>query len=394
MSKFEQTAVVAEGIKTWNRTLAESKTEEIQPKIVITRFPFESALGGEEFHTMEIAKFYRSQGAKVSFWGSCKVLQELFENEGYDISKKWLSKPPVSLGRLIWFSLISPILFWKGLWDVMKLRSKYGSSLRLYMLSFTEKLIYSPWCFLLGVKSVWVEHARFGNWFHKNPWKVWYKYWASKPNVTLVTVSELMKKEMKVEGVEVIVNAIDGTRFKKIKDASSLPKNVRKAFAGRSMDVGFVGRLSEDKGIRLIAEAASGLPEVGFICCGKGELGRLLKLDNTYKVNWLDNKLIPCFMQNIDLLVLPATMTDPFGLVVLEAMHAGTPVLMTDKCGVAWHLEDEINAFVCKPEEFVERLGEIVENPDLIKKVTSNLAVGLEQFDYQTMLDRYWKVIV
>lgn len=394
MSKFEQSAAVAEGMKTWSKDFTEVKLEEIQPEIVITRFPYESSLGGEEFHTMEIAKFYRSQGAQVSFWGSCKVLQDLFKNEGYDISKKWLSKPPVTFFRLIWFSLLSPILFIKGMWDVFSLKRKKGNGLRLYMLSFTEKLIYSPWCFLFGVKSVWVEHARFGNWFHKNPWKIWYKYWSRKKNVTVVTVSELMKKEMNVDRVEVIVNAIDGTRFKKIRDASSLPKNVRKAFAGRSMDIGFVGRLSEDKGIKLIAEAAAELPEVGFICCGKGELGNLLKLDNTYRVDWLDNKLMPCFMQNIDLLVLPATMTDPFGLVVLEAMHAGTPVLMTDKCGVAWHLEDAVNAFVCKPEEFVERLGEIVKNPDLLKKVSGNLASGLEQFDYQIMLDKYWRVIV
>lgn len=363
-----------------------------QLNIVITRFPYQSSYGGEEGHTMEIASFYRSQGAKVYFWGSCKVLKKLFTENNYEVFGKWLGKPPVSLGSLVLFSVMFPLLFFKGMLDVLKLKLKYGNSLRLYMLSFTEKLLYAPWCWVFGVQSVWLEHARFGNWFHKNPWKFWYKFWSKRKNVSVVTVSKLMKKEMNMDWVRVITNAIDGRRFKKIRNASTLPVEMRRAFAKKNFDIGFVGRFSEDKGIKLIIKAAKDIPEAGFICCGSGKYKKQLK-KNKIDNMWLDKKLVPCFMQNIDLLVLPATFVDPFGLVVLEAMHAGTPVLMTDKCGVSHHLKNNFDAFICKPEDFVERCKEIVSNRNMVKKVQANMDAALKQFSYDEMLKAYWELI-
>ncbi len=394
MSKIEHSTALLESTDALLENTKVATDEYAEPlKIVVTRFPFSSSYGGEEGHTMEIASFYRSQGAHVEFWGSCKVLRKLFKENNYKFSNRWLSKPPVTLLRLVWFSLISPMLFLKGGWDVGRLKLKHGQQLRMYMLSFTEKLIYGPWLWLFGVKSIWVEHARMGNWFHKNLWKLGYKFWSKRSNVTVVTVSELMKKEMKMAWVKVITNAIDGRRFKKIKDASTLPLEMRRAFAKKNFDIGFVGRFSEDKGMKLILEIAEKIPEAGFICCGDGDYKK--KLDKAEIDNmWLDKKLVPCFMQNIDLLVLPATKTDPFGLVVLEAMHAGTPVLLTDKCGVAYHLEDRKEAFICKPEDFVDRCLEIVENRDMIKNVSKNLDVAVSRFSYDEMLESYWKVVI
>lgn len=369
-----------------------SKEHETDLRVVVTRFPFTSSYGGEEGHTLEVMKYLKSNGFEVSFWGSCPVLLNEFRKAEFKTNKKWLFKPPVSTWSLLWFTLLSPLLFMKGFWDVLRIRSKYGKDASIYMLSFTEKLIYSPWMSLFGIRQIWLEHARFGNWFHKNPWKFWYKFWSKRKSVSVVTVSELMKKEMGMDWVNVIVNAVDGKRFKSIKDASSLPVEMRRAFARKNFDIGFVGRFSEDKGINLIVKAQKEIEDVGFICCGNGDLKK--KLDKADIDNmWLNKKLVPCFMQNIDLLVLPATKTDPFGLVVLEAMHAGTPVLMTDKCGVAHHLEDGVNAFICKPEEFVERCREIYENRDMLKKVSENLDEALEQFNYQDMLDKYMNLL-
>lgn len=369
-----------------------SKEQTHKTNVLVTRFPFTSRFGGEEGHTLEVMKFLRSKNYDIHFWGSCPVLLEEFKKQDFESSKKWLYKPPVSALSLLLFTLLSPLLLLKGLRDVVKIRSKYGKHVKVYMLSFTEKLIYSPWMSLFNIKQIWLEHARFGNWFYKNPWKLWYKFWSKNNNVTVVTVSELMKKEMGMDWVQVIVNAVDGKKFKQIKDASSLPIEMRRAFAKKNFDIGFVGRFSEDKGVDLIVKAASEIDEAGFICCGSGDMKKRLDkadIDNM----WLDKKLIPCFMQNIDLLVLPATKTDPFGLVVLEAMHAGTPVLLSDKCGVAYHLEDGVNAFICKPEDFSEKCKEIVENRDIIKEVSKNLDAALEQFDYQVMLDKYLELI-
>lgn len=392
VGKFEESALAMN--KELNLSLLKAKNEVMaeQYKVAFTRFPYESQLGGEELHTIDIAKYYKSKGAKVSFWGSCKVLSKLFAENNLKVEKTWLAKPPVTTSQLVLFSLLSPLLFLKAGFDVLKLKLKYGYQLRLYMLGFSEKLLWSPWCWMFGIRSIWLEHARFGNWFFKNPWKYWYKFWAKLNNVEIVTVSELMREKLAIEKVKVITNAVDGTRFKKLEDASRLPLEMRRAFAKKKTDIGFVGRFSEDKGVNLIIKAAKELPDAGFICCGKGPLKK--KLDKKDIDNmWLDHKLIPCFMQNIDLLILPATKIDPFGLVVLEAMHAGTPVLMTTKCGVSYHLKDGINAFICKPDEFVDKLKFIFENPKVIAKVKENLSMAVSKFDYDEMRQKYWTLL-
>lgn len=388
MSKAEQTDVMNPPV-IGDVLVEDTEEDVVQPNVVFVRFPFSSSYGGEEKHTLEIAQFYKKKGAKVSFVGSCKVLLEMFDNAGFEVEKRWLSKPPVSAGRLFWFTLLSPILFVKALVDVFCLKLRYGSELKFYMLGFGEKLLWSPWAWLFGIDSLWLEHARFGNWFHKNPWKLWFKFWSKRKNVKVITVSELMKKELGMDWVTVIPNAVDGLEYKQIRDASTLPSELKKAFARKNTDIGFLGRFSKDKGIDILLDLAENFPEVGFICCGDGVMKKHLDKADVDNM-WLDPKLVPCFLQNIELLIVPSTLTDPFGLVVLEAMHAGTPVLMSDKCGVAWHLEDGVNAFICKPEEFVERFAEIMDNKDLLKEVAANLPLALEQFDYEEMLENYW----
>ena len=390
MAKFEEASVAIPNQMAWVSSKDKTKTENYS--VFFTRFPFESQLGGEELHTIDIAKFYRQKKALVGFIGSCKILLRLFDDNQLQTQSKWLYKPPVDMFSLVVFTLLFPFLFLKSGFDILKLKITYGMGLRLYMLGFTEKLVWAPWCWLFGVNCIWLEHARFGKWFHKNPWKIWYKFWSNRSNVTVVTVSELMKKEAKLDHIEVIPNAIDGGKFSKIKDASSLPIEVRRAFAKKKFDIGFVGRFSEDKGIDIIIEASKKFPDVGFICCGKGKLKTKLDKNNIDNF-WLTPELIPCFMQNIDLLILPATKTDPFGLVVLESMHASTPVLLTDKCGVAHHLRDKKNAFVCSPDDFIERLEEIINKPEMIKKVSGNLVKSLEQFDYLDMKNKYWDLL-
>ena len=96
----------------------------------------------------------------------------------------------------------------------------------------------------------------------------------------------------------------------------------------------FVGRLEEEKGIRVLAEAwqEAGLANAALALAGSGpeggpgaQLGQVPRAD------------LPALYAAADVLVLPsirtATFTEPWGLVVNEAMHQGTPVIATDAVG-------------------------------------------------------------
>jgi glycosyltransferase involved in cell wall biosynthesis len=96
----------------------------------------------------------------------------------------------------------------------------------------------------------------------------------------------------------------------------------------------FAGRLEEEKGVRVLAEAwrAAALGDAALALAGTGpEDAPGVRLGQVPRAE------LPGLYAAADVLVLPsirtATFTEPWGLVVNEAMHQGTPVIATDAVG-------------------------------------------------------------
>jgi len=94
--------------------------------------------------------------------------------------------------------------------------------------------------------------------------------------------------------------------------------------------VGFVGRLTEQKNLRMYIEAAAGLPDLYFVLVGDGPDRKALEmmliekhLSNVRILGAIPNaaRIMPCF----NLLCLPS-IWEGLGLVLLEAMIRGVPV--------------------------------------------------------------------
>lgn len=360
-------------------------------KIIVTRFPYESQLGGEELHTFEVVDYLRSEGKDVKFLTSCPVLRKFAHTRGIPVNKIWLYKAPVSLLSLIIFTTLSPALFIWSFLICTYLKIKFGR-FAFYSLSFTEKLLFAPWCWLLRIPTIWVEHARIGNWFHKNPWKIWYKFWGSDTPFKIVTVSKRMKYDLGIEKVKIIPNAIDTAEFTKLHDASILPENVLTALRAKKIDIGYIGRLSEDKGMPVIIELAKEFPEYNFITVGSGPYKSELLNHNVLNIPYLTREQIAAFLQNINLFILPATKTDPFGLVVLESMAAGCPVLISQNVGIADYLTQN-EARVSDVNNFSSELNRLINSPEELKILSKNGKLAVERFNIDSMLKAYLNVI-
>ena len=94
----------------------------------------------------------------------------------------------------------------------------------------------------------------------------------------------------------------------------------------------YVGRLSRDKGADLAVEAAvrSSMP---LTLAGTGELadelrrrGRGIRL-----AGWCDRAGLRALACNARALVVPSRVTEPFGLVIVEAAASGVPVIVSDR---------------------------------------------------------------
>ena len=102
----------------------------------------------------------------------------------------------------------------------------------------------------------------------------------------------------------------------------------------------FAGRLEAEKGVRVLLDAwgAAGLEDAALAFAGEGPLREEAERRGTV-LGQVERARMPGLYAAADALVLPsirtATFTEPWGLVVNEAMHQGTPAITTDAVGAA-----------------------------------------------------------
>jgi glycosyltransferase involved in cell wall biosynthesis len=163
--------------------------------------------------------------------------------------------------------------------------------------------------------------------------------------------------------VTVILNAID---LKKFQPDSTAKQRTRKQLRYRENDlvVGVVGQLTPRKGqlevLRAFSDALSDVPQTVLLVAGAPLFNRdheyleLLKrttsdLGISQKVRMLGPREdIDVIMQSLDLLVVNSS-AEPFGLVILEAMACGTPVLAAAVDGIPEIIKHGENGWLIPP---------------------------------------------
>jgi len=145
----------------------------------------------------------------------------------------------------------------------------------------------------------------------------------------------------------------------------------------------YVGRLAQEKNLEMLINAFKKVKENDpendwkLLFVGDGparpnlELlsGDLLSNKNIKFAGGFPWYKVPAWLAKSDVLILPSK-SEPWGLVVNEAMVCGMPVIVSDKCGCAEDLVlNGINGFAFDPEsqsDLEQNLAFFIENPEKI----------------------------
>ncbi|MBK1718865.1 glycosyl transferase family 1 [Thiocystis violacea] len=139
-----------------------------------------------------------------------------------------------------------------------------------------------------------------------------------------------------------------------------------------------IGRLTYYKGHEILIQAASALPDTRVLIVGTGDLGERLaalirSLGLQGRVDLLGYQpepMLNALLASCDLLCLPSIeRTEAFGLVLLEAMRFGKPVVVSDipGSGTGWVVDQAANGLLTPPGDptsLAERLGRLGEHPE------------------------------
>jgi glycosyltransferase involved in cell wall biosynthesis len=180
-----------------------------------------------------------------------------------------------------------------------------------------------------------------------------------------------------------------------------------KKFEERPYIIGYIGRLSEEKGILNFISAFSRIhtenPKINFFIGGDGVLRDQIKSrifseglkEKVTCTGWIPHNELPAYLNNLKLLVLPSY-TEGLPNIMLEAMACGTPVLVTPVGAIPEIITTEKTGFILSdnsPEKIGESVIQAINHPQL-KTIANNGKIFIEsEFGFQQAVDSYIQIL-
>jgi|TARA_B100000315_G_scaffold136259_1_gene125572 glycosyltransferase involved in cell wall biosynthesis len=228
------------------------------------------------------------------------------------------------------------------------------------------------------------------------------------------TVSECYKElGVSEEKICLIPNGVEILRFRQSIDRKQFRYHL--GISNGGLMILSVGRYHKKKGFELALESAKILLQKGlkfkWVIIGKGvnklkPLAINLGVNNVIylleKVGSIQNReskdsfQVPSrhlidFYRSSDIFVLPSLL-ETFGMVLIEAMAAGTPVITTEAPGcrdVVSHEYDGLLAAPGDPISLADNIEKLIIDVKLRRELCSNALMNVKKYDYSEIANQY-----
>ncbi len=171
-------------------------------------------------------------------------------------------------------------------------------------------------------------------------------------------------------------------------DLNLIPKKSTKQFENQII---FAGRLSKEKGVEVILETATQLPDnYHLLIAGSGPLEEkarnlAAKKTNVHYLGYQSKPNVLSLIQSSDLLIQPS-LEEGMSSTLLEAMGCGTCILASNIEGISEIVENEKTGVLVEPNNSDELLNKILE---LVPKKEKRLRMAKEGLEIVKQYD--WK---
>jgi phosphatidyl-myo-inositol alpha-mannosyltransferase len=204
------------------------------------------------------------------------------------------------------------------------------------------------------------------------------------------------KDKQLVDNIKYIACGVELSVFKPLKKRQPLN-------GPGTQTIVYIGRIEKRKGVDYLidafAELLKELPKAHLIVAGSGL--RVKKLRQYVETEGIKNITFPGYvtdeqklhlLQNADLACFPSTYGEGFGIVLLEAMAVGTPLLAGNNLGYVNVMTGHGRIGLVDPEatkDFTNRLATMLSDPEQRKLMTSWALNEVKKYDYPKIVDQY-----
>ncbi|MEM3396655.1 MAG: glycogen synthase [Thermoplasmata archaeon] len=216
----------------------------------------------------------------------------------------------------------------------------------------------------------------------------------------IIAVSGEMKKDIqKVYGIPenrivVIHNGIDIEKYRKRENEALLSNlGVKKPY------ILFVGRLTRQKGIFELVEAMKKVKDTLVLVTGKPDTAEIeaelaAKLKGMENIIWLNRMLseeeIIALYSSAQLFVCPS-IYEPFGIINLEAMACGAPVVASAVGGIKEVIQEGKNGVLVEPgnvESLVEGIEKVLRDDEFRARLVAEGRKRAEEFAWERIAEK------
>ena len=302
--------------------------------------------GGEDLSIDDTARILDARGHSVSYWiqDNIDVDATLFAKIGISLSGIYSFESARKAHAIVQerqpdvvhvhnvYPLISPSALRSfrrmgvaTVWHPHDQRPICATGLSLFHGAICEKCSngHDYWCILRNCRSNICESTAYAirNAFHRG-FKVFQRY----AHVTVVW-SEFLRQRLLREGFH-------PERIFVVPHPVSISE--RAVDVQKGSYVAYLGRLSPEKGIRVILQAAAKIPHIPFRIAGDPKsLNKAISIPpNIELVGWVERTHISEFLGKARLTILPSVCFETFPTAALEAMGHGIPVVGSNIGGI------------------------------------------------------------
>lgn len=162
-----------------------------------------------------------------------------------------------------------------------------------------------------------------------------------------------------------------------------------------SITIGFIGRLTEEKGARLLKEiiecALLRIPEVKFLIMGDGPYkDKLLGASNIIHLGWIKRDELNSWLSKVQIVIF---LQKDLGLAELEALSAGKVIVACNLGAVPYTINHLRNGYLSEPnaESFIEAINSLLRNPELMKSLSRNARSTAVNFFDWNIIGKKWR---
>ena len=294
--------------------------------------------------------------------------------------------------------------------SVSRISMSFGAARQMRRILTTERFdvvhIHEPLMPFLGAAASWFSPWPTVGTFHAYSENIHPGYLSFKPVFTMVAdkldgriaVSNAAKAYADryfPDRYTIIPNGLDVPRFEK-------PRPKPSEFRSDAFNILFVGRVGEKrKGLRFLLGAYSTLrwryPNLRLIVVGAGipdrESWRMMGergIDDVIFAGPVTDEELPGYYQHADVFCAPNTGHESFGLVLVEAMAAGAPIVASRILGfegVADHEQDALLVDVGDEYAIAKSIQRLIEDQDIRSRLVKNGHEKVQRFGWARVAD-------